>query len=66
MTLPTNDGFSNRELSIEELEAIAAGGWLGDVWNFVKHEVGVILPIVTWVVQHWPPGTNTVNNVKAR
>ena len=25
MALPTNDDFANRELSIEELEAIAAG-----------------------------------------
>ena len=25
MTLPTNDGFTNCELSLEELEAIAAG-----------------------------------------
>ena len=30
MTLPMNDDFANRELSIEELEAIAAGwpGWV--------------------------------------
>ena len=27
MTLPTNDDFVNCELSIEELEAIAAGGF---------------------------------------
>jgi len=27
MALPTNDDFANRELSIEELEAIAAGGF---------------------------------------
>jgi hypothetical protein len=39
MTLPTNEEISNRELSIEELDAIAAGGWLGDAYRWVKHEV---------------------------
>jgi hypothetical protein len=38
MNLSTND-FANRELSMEELEAIAAGGFFGDAWNFIKHEV---------------------------
>jgi hypothetical protein len=33
MTLPTNDDFANSELSIEELEAIAAGGF----WSTLKH-----------------------------
>jgi hypothetical protein len=28
MTLPTNDDFSNRELSVEQLETIAAGVFL--------------------------------------
>jgi len=28
MTLPKNDNFSNRELSVEELETIAAGVFL--------------------------------------
>src|SRR5258707_396838 len=36
MTLPTNDDFENCELSIEELEAIAAGGF----WSTLKH-IGV-------------------------
>jgi hypothetical protein len=36
MTLPTNDDFSNGELSIEELEAIAAG------WPRWLHTVGHI------------------------
>jgi hypothetical protein len=33
MALPTNDDFSNCELSIEELEAIAAGwpGWVRSI-----------------------------------
>ena len=41
MTVSTND-FANRELSIEELEAIAAGGFFGDAWKFVKHEASVV------------------------
>lgn len=36
MTLPTND-VANRELSMEELEAIAAGNWLGTLWHDVEH-----------------------------
>jgi len=32
MTLPTNDDFAHCELSIEELEAIAAGGF----WSTLK------------------------------
>ena len=36
MTLPTNDDFANCELSIEELEAIAAG------WPHWLHTVGHI------------------------
>ena len=38
MNLSTND-LANRELSIEELEAIAAGNWLGDAVRFVGHEI---------------------------
>jgi hypothetical protein len=44
MTLPVND-VANRELSIEELEAIAAGNWLGDLWHGVEH--------VASAVEHW-------------
>ena len=33
MAPPTNDDFANCELSIEELEAIAAGGF----WSTLKH-----------------------------
>jgi hypothetical protein len=47
MTLPTNDDFANRELSIEELEAIAAGG----LWGWIKHEVSAA---VHWVESHVP------------
>jgi hypothetical protein len=41
MTLPTNDEFANCELSIEELETIAAGG----SWSHLKHiasDVGIV------------------------
>jgi hypothetical protein len=31
MTFQTNDNFANRELSIEELDMIAAGGLWGDI-----------------------------------
>ena len=46
MTLSTNDDFANRELSIEELEAIAAAG----LWGWIKHEASVILHDVSAVV----------------
>jgi hypothetical protein len=39
MALPVNDDFANRELSIEELEAIAAGNFLGSALSWVKKEV---------------------------
>ena len=39
MALPTNDDFSNRELSADELEAIAGGNFLGSAWHWVKKEV---------------------------
>lgn len=48
MALPTNDDYSNRELSIEELEAIAAGFSLGGAWNWVKHEASAAV--------HWIEG----------
>jgi hypothetical protein len=65
MTLPTNDEFSNRELSIEELEAIAAGwpSWVHAAVHFVEHEASVAvhyaLPVVTAIVNYFathPPG----------
>ena len=57
MTLPTND-VANRELSIEELETIAAGGFLGDAWHFISHEASA--------VAHWaasPKGLSTIATV---
>ena len=46
MALPTNDDFANCELSIDELEAIAAGNWLGDAFRYVKKEIS---SAVHWV-----------------
>jgi len=39
MTLPTNDDLANRELSIEELEAIAAGwpSWVHSAVHAVRN-----------------------------
>ena len=48
MTLPTNDDFANRELSIDELETIAAGG----LWGWIKHEVSAAV--------HWVEGPGLV------
>jgi hypothetical protein len=36
MNLPTNDDFSNRELSLDELDAVAAGWSLGGI----VHSIG--------------------------
>lgn len=36
MNLSEND-FADRELSIEELDAIAAGGFFGDIWHGIEH-----------------------------
>ncbi len=41
MTFSTNDNFENRELSIEELETIAAGSFWGTVANFFEGPVGI-------------------------
>jgi hypothetical protein len=38
MALPNNDDFANRELSIEELDAIAGGGWFSSAVHWVEHE----------------------------
>lgn len=38
MALPMGDDFSNRELSVEELDAIAAGGWFSSAVHWVEHE----------------------------
>jgi hypothetical protein len=62
MNLSTND-FVNHELSIEELEAIAAGSFLG----WIKHEASSALhwiegpglrdavAAVKWIGEHLPP-----------
>ena len=38
MSLAMNADFSNCELSIEELEAIAAGGWFSSAVHWVENE----------------------------
>jgi hypothetical protein len=40
--LATNDDFASRELSIEELEAVAAGSFLG----WLKHEASSALHLI--------------------
>ena len=42
MTLPMNDDFAIRELSIEELDAIAAAGLI----SWIKHEASSALNVV--------------------
>jgi hypothetical protein len=49
MTRPTNDDFAIRELPIEELEAIAAGG----LWGWIKHEASAAV--------HWIESPNFVS-----
>ena len=64
MALPTNDDFSNHELSIEELEAIAAGFSLSGAWHWIQHEASTVLhraePIIAALVrtieQPWRTG----------
>ena len=48
MALATNDDFASRELSIEELEAIAAGGWFSGLVHGVEHAANA-----SW---HWLEG----------
>ena len=45
MALPTNDDFANCELSTEELEAIAAGGF----WSTLKHVASEIGHVAYYV-----------------
>ena len=39
MALPTSDELANCELSMEQLEAITAGGLFGDIGHWIKSEV---------------------------
>ncbi|MBR1157033.1 hypothetical protein [Bradyrhizobium sp. JYMT SZCCT0428] len=43
MALPMNDDFANGELSIDELDAIAGGGWFSRAVHWVGHEVKSIV-----------------------
>jgi hypothetical protein len=61
MNLSTSD-LATRELSIEELEAIAAGNWLGDAIGWVerqlskdvldKHVIRPVLSFETSILRH--------------
>jgi hypothetical protein len=57
MTLSTNDDFSNRELSIEELEAIAAGwpSWVHSAVHGIEHGID---NAVHWIES--PSGKNAL------
>jgi hypothetical protein len=55
MNLSTND-FANRELSIDELEAIAAGGLFGSIWHGIEHAASAAVHFVEHEgpkVVHW-------------
>ena len=75
MNLPTNNDFENRELSIEELEAIAAAGWLGDAWHWVEHKASQgldllgsnLMTVVNTIVQSYQQrGGSTTTTVNRR
>jgi hypothetical protein len=74
MTLPTNDDFANRELSIEELEAIAGGGLFGwieseakSAWHGIEHAASAVANWftpdvkITFTIGH--PGNGTPHKV---
>lgn len=49
-------GLENRELSIEELDAVAGGS----VWGWIKHEVGSGLK---WVGEQWAKANEAIGSV---
>ena len=65
MNLSGND-FAHRELSIDELETIAAGGWFSNLVHDIGHDLNVGLhwlggpglkytvEAVTWIAHHLP------------
>jgi hypothetical protein len=81
MTLPTNDDFSSGELSIEELDAIAAGGFFGSIWHGIEsgasavwhavssptgqRVIGSLLPIAALVVIAVTPGPVVVTQTRS-
>ena len=42
MTTQINNDFANRELSIDELDTIAGGDWLGTFINFLEGDHGYL------------------------
>jgi len=57
MALPINDDFANGELSVEELEAIAAGwpGWVHSAAHWV-HDLGHAFAAIGESATKWPLG----------
>jgi hypothetical protein len=53
MKLSNDTGFENRELSIEELDAIAAAG----VWGWIKHEASAA---VHWIGREYGKAENAL------
>ena len=57
MALPTNDDFANCELSIDELEAVAAGWphWVHSIYNALTSSTGktVLGFVATFVTSIW-------------
>ena len=43
---PSANDFTNRALSIEELETVAAGGFFGDVWHGIEHAASAVVHFV--------------------
>jgi hypothetical protein len=56
MKLPNDTGFENHELSIEELDAIAAGG----LWGWIKHEASAV---VHFLGSEYAKAENALNSV---
>ena len=72
----TKTDLNGRELSTEELDAIAAGGIFGDIWHGIEHAASatwhwiegpglrIAGEIVKYIEQH--PPTTSGTNYKAR
>ena len=64
----TDNDLMNRELSVDELDAIAACGIFGDIWHGIEHAASATwhwiegpglkyaTEIVKWIEQHPPTG----------
>jgi hypothetical protein len=43
---PSANDVANREISIEELEAVSGGGFFGDVWHGIEHAASAAVHFV--------------------